>query len=58
MQNSGKPEFCGHPSKSNESSKGMGCRVKPGNDGGARTRGTALRCVARNMIEVNAAKGR
>jgi len=33
MQNSGKPEFCWHPSKESASFKAMDCRVKPGNDG-------------------------
>src|SRR5262249_945450 len=32
MQNSGKPEFCWHPSKESASFKAMDCRVKPGND--------------------------
>jgi hypothetical protein len=34
MQNSGKPEFCRHPSKRSTSFKKMDCRVKPGNDSG------------------------
>src|SRR5262249_19956661 len=34
MQNSGKPEFCWHPSKKKRFIQGMDCRVRPGNDGG------------------------